>query len=229
MTLIKKLPARERPRERLREFGASSLSDSEILGLVLGTGSGRENAVEVARAIIEESGGLRGVAKRGLGELRRVNGIGEAKAARIVASVELGIRIVENSGCGGGLRRFECSVDIFESYRARLGLLRQEVFVAVGLNSKNEPIEEKVVARGSVNECRVEPSDVFRPMIAEAAVRTVLLHNHPSGDSTPSPHDVALTRRLVKVGQLVGIPVLDHLVLGSNSYSSLRDLGLLCD
>jgi len=106
-------------------------------------------------------------------------------------------------------------------------VLREEVFIVVGLNSRNESIHELAVAQGSVNECRVAPATVFRPMIVESAARAVLLHNHPSGDPTPSPHDVALTRRLVSVGKMVGIPILDHIIIGRNAYSSLRDLGLL--
>ncbi len=229
MVPMSKWPKQERPRERLREVGPVALSDSEILAILIGTGSGQENVVEVARRLLSDSDGLEGLTKQGLKGLGRFSGMGEAKASRIVAALELGIRVVERRGRKKSPLRFECSADIFESFRTRLGLKRQEVFVAVGLNSRNEAIREILVARGSSNECLVEPKEVFRPMIAEAASKTILLHNHPSGDPTPSPQDVALTRRLAKVGDLVGIPVLDHVVIGPSSYSSLRDLGLLAD
>ncbi len=223
---MNKWPERERPRERLKELGASALSDAELLGLVMGTGVGEKNAVDLSRELLAESGGLSGIRGQGLGAMGRIHGVGDAKAARVLAAIELGIRIVEQNGRGSKLTRFECSVDIFESYRARLGQLPHEIFLVVGLNAKNEVIKELTVAVGSINECRVEPSEVFRPLIAEAATRAVLLHNHPSGDATPSPEDVALTKRLVKVGELVGIKILDHLVVSNHAYSSLRDLGL---
>ena len=229
MASMAKWPKRDRPRERLRELGRASLSDSEILALVLGTGSSTENVMDVARRVLAEVGGFEGLARHGFGTLGRLAGVGEAKASRIIAAVEMGVRIVEQTGRKASSSRFVCSADIFESYRARFCLLKHEVFMVAGLNSRNEPIHELTVAMGSVSECHVDPPQVFRPMIAEAATRAILLHNHPSGDPTPSPHDVALTRRLAEVGELIGIPVLDHVVIGGSSYSSLRDLGLLCD
>jgi DNA repair protein RadC len=224
---MSKWPKRDRPRERLRELGPGALSDSEVLALLLSTGSGKENAVEVARRILVQGDGVEAIARQGIGELGRIAGVGEVKASRIVAAVELGFRIVEQTEQRKASARFESSADIFESYKTRLAVLREEVFIVVGLNSRNESIHELAVAQGSVNECRVAPATVFRPMIVEAAARAVLLHNHPSGDPTPSPHDVALTRRLVSVGKMVGIPILDHIIIGRNAYSSLRDLGLL--
>lgn len=229
MVSMRNWPRRDRPRERLREKGPAALSDSEILALVVGNGCADENAVETARRILSLVGGVDGLPGHGLGSLARIRGIGEAKASRIVAALELGTRVVERRATWSSHNRFECSADIFESYRARLGLLGHEVFVVIGLNSRNELIKEMVVGTGSVNECRIEPPEVFRPLIAEAAARTLLLHNHPSGDPTPSPHDIAVTRRLVQVGKVVGIPVLDHVVIGRGSYTSLRDLGILGD
>lgn len=224
-----KWPKRDRPRERLRKHGPAALSDSEVLALLLGTGSGQENALEVARGILVQGGGLEVLARLGLAELMRIAGVGEAKASRIMAGVELGFRIVEQAEKMQISCCFESSADIYELYKTRLALLREERFMVVGLNSRNQPVHEVVVAQGSVNECRVAPASVFRPMIVEAAARAVLLHNHPSGDPTPSPHDVALTRRLVTVGRAVGIPILDHIVIGRNAYSSMRDLGLLAE
>ncbi|MCP4602137.1 MAG: DNA repair protein RadC [Proteobacteria bacterium] len=222
-------PARERPRERLHELGPSALSDAELLALILGTGSGRMNVIDVAHQILAETGGLDRISSQGLGAISRLPGMGKAKGARVVAALELGVRVVEQTGRKALNNRFECSMDIFDVYKARLGQLRKEVFIVVGLNSKNEAIKELTVAEGSVKECYVEPIEVFRPLIIESATRAILIHNHPSGDSTPSPHDVAITRRLAKVGDLLGIMVLDHVVIGHNIYSSLRDLGLFTD
>lgn len=211
----------------MRELGPSALSDSELLALLLGTGNGKENVVEIARQLISKVGGLDKLAGMGRGQLHRLPGLGDAKATRIIAAVELGVRIVEQAARNRNGARFECSADIFETYRARFGRLRQEIFAVVGLNNKNQPVCEVVVAQGSVNECRVEPREVFRPLVAEAAARALLIHNHPSGDPTPSPSDLALTRRLVQVGDLVGIRVLDHVIITPFCHTSFRDLGLI--
>jgi len=216
----------DRPRERLREKGAKALGDAELVALLVGSGSGRENAVELARRVLSEAGGMERLSRLGMGALTSVTGLGEAKASRIVAAVELGVRIASRRA-GPGRRRFTCSADIWQAYRARLEPLLQEVFLVVGLNNKNEALREEVVAKGSVDECMVAPREVFRPMIVEAATRIVVLHNHPSGDPCPSPQDVALTRRLAEAGWMVGIELLDHLVVGRSSYVSLRDRGLL--
>jgi DNA repair protein RadC len=229
MSSISSWPERERPRERLKELGPRSLSDAELLALVIGAGSKGTNAVDAARRILVESGGLDGISDMGLGAIERLPFVGEAKGARIIACLELGQRALEIQRRKQRGGRMDCSADVFERHRSRLGNLRQEVFMAVGLSSKNEAIRELVIGQGSVNECRVEPREVFRPLIAEAATRAVLLHNHPSGDSQPSPYDVVLTRRLARVGDLVGIPILDHIVIARSSYSSLRDLGLLTE
>lgn len=220
-------PERDRPRERLREKGPSALGDAELLALILGTGTGPENVVDLARRMLCELGGWERLARLGLRGLASMPGVGEAKASRIVAAVELGIRAVERYAGKEDHGRFSCSADIYRAYRARLTTLAQEVMLVVGLNARNEPICEVEVARGSLSECAVGPREVFRPLIAEAAARAVAVHNHPSGDCTPSPHDVVLTRRLTDVGELIGIPILDHVIIGRGSYASLRDLGLL--
>lgn len=227
MSSIRSWPERERPRERLKELGPRALSDAEILALIIGAGSNGTNAVDAARRILAEVGGFDGMADLGLGSIERLPFVGKAKGSRLAASFEMGLRVVEGQKRKRSGARMDCSADVFDTYQARLGNLKQEVFIAIGLSSKNETIRELVVGQGTVNECRVEPREVFRPLIAEAATRAVLLHNHPSGDSQPSPYDVALTRRLARVGELVGIPILDHVVIARGSYSSLRDLGLL--
>jgi DNA repair protein RadC len=135
--------------------------------------------------------------------------------------------VIEKQSIQEGLNRFTCSRDIFRRYHGRLCRLRQEIFLVVGLNNKNEVLTEQVVAMGTVDECRVEPREVFRPMIVEAVARALLIHNPPSGDPSPSPEDISLTRRICEVGTLLGVPVLDHLIIGANRYSSLRDMGMM--
>ncbi len=229
MREIESWPDRERPTERLDEYGAACLSDAELLAIILGTGPRQENVVDTARRMIAHFGGIERLSEQGLGALLRVRGIGRVKAARITAAMELGVRVVEQR-LGKRLRNvFHASIDIYNAYSARLTGLRQELFLVIGLNVKNQVIRETTVAMGTIDECRVEPREVFRPLIAEAAARAILVHNHPSGDPTPSTYDVTLTRRLVRVGELVGIPILDHIIIGRLYHVSLRDLGLIME
>lgn len=212
--------------EALRRRGALSLSDTELVALLL-TQRDEGERFAVARKIAVAKDGLPELVDAGVAELRRRFHLSPRSAGRLLAAAELGVRIVERRQGAALSRQIGCSADVFESYRVRLGLLRQETFFAIGLSNRNQVIRERIVAVGTINECRVEPRDVFRPMIAESVARSVLVHNHPSGDPTPSPHDVALTRRLARVGQLIGIPVLDHVIIGRGEYASLRDLGLM--
>jgi len=229
MANMRLLPDHDRPRERLRRKGSAALGDAELVALLLGSGRSGENALDLARRLLSAAGGLGGLARAGPGWLARMDGMGEAKACRVAAALELGVRAVERAGAGPGGSRFACSRDIYDCYRARLEPLTQEVFLAVGLSNRNEPICERVVAIGGLCDCPVGPREVFRPMILEAAARFAVLHNHPSGDPTPSPDDVAITRRLADVGLLMGIPLVDHLVVGRGGYVSFRDAGLLGD
>ena len=225
MSAISQWPAGDRPRERLREKGARALGDAELVALLLGTGGASVDALELARRVLLASGGLERMGSGGVGALRAMPGVGEAKAARLIAAIEIGARIEERRRGVPGRPRFTCSADIYETYRCRMAPLVQETILVVGLNNKNEPLREEVVAIGSLDECAAGPREIFRPMVAEAAARVLLLHNHPSGDPTPSPEDVAFTRRLEEAGDLLGIPLLDHVVVGHGTYSSLRDLG----
>lgn len=229
MTTMRLLPDHDRPRERMKRKGSAALQDAELLALLLGAGRPGENALDLARRLLIGVGGLGGLARAGSGGLARMDGVGEAKACRVAAALELGVRAVERAGAGPGGSRFACSRDIYDAYRARLEPLTQEVFLVVGLSNRNEPICERVVAVGGLCDCPVGPREVFRPMIVEAAARFAALHNHPSGDPTPSPDDVATTRRLAEVGLLMGIPLVDHLVVGRSGYVSFRDTGLLGD
>ena len=220
-------PKSDQPLERLLRSGPSGLSDSELLALVIGGGRRGENAVEAARRILHAVGDLEQLLEQDTRSLRAIEGLGCARAARLVASLELVLRGVEQRAKQRVRGRFVCSRDIFEAYRDRLGWLRQEIFMVVGLNNRNEIIREEMVAKGTLNECYVEPREVFRPLITEAAARAVLVHNHPSGDPSPSPNDVALTRRLAKAGELMGVPILDHVIITRSGHASLRDLGLM--
>jgi DNA repair protein RadC len=213
----------------LWRLGPAALSDAELLALVLGTGNGKSDALELARRLLAQAGGADRLIGLEPAELKRLEGLGPGKAARLSGALMLALRALESRSRLAREGRFQCSRDIFEHFHKRLGLLKHEVFYAVGLSSRNEVLREVLVAKGTVNECRVEPQEVFRPLISEGAPRAVLVHNHPSGDPTPSPNDIALTRRLCQAAQLLGILILDHVVVGQKDFASLRDLGMMGD
>jgi len=215
----------ERPRERLLAYGPEPLSDVELLALILGAGGRAGSAVEVARRLLGRCGDLPELARAHPDELAATPGIGPARAAGIGAALELGRRLEVTAPARG--RRLLCSADVFDLFHPRLRHRAEEVFLALALDARNRCRRELWLARGGSSACAVEPRDAFRALLAERAAATVFLHNHPSGDPTPSPQDRALTRRLVAAGDLLGVRVLDHVIVGDGRYASLADRGEL--
>ncbi len=219
------LPADERPRERLLRLGPDALSPAELLGVLLGTGTRGLSAVEVGQRLLERCGGLRRLSSRLPREMAAVHGVGGARAARVAAAFALGrsagvLRIPRGE-------RFRSGGDIFRHYHGRMRDLRKEQFWAVLLDGKNRVLREERVSEGSLTASLVHPREVFAPAIRESAGAMVFVHNHPSGDPTPSVEDVEITRRLCAVADLVGIRVLDHVVVGDGAYVSFLERGLL--
>lgn len=217
--------AREGPRERLRREGREALSDEELVALVLGSGSVREPVTVLAARIVREAGGPAGLARAGIGALETLGGLGESKAARLIAAIELGRRVHQRPWAPGP--RIETSRDVDALLRARIADREVEHFVALALDAKNRVKAELRIATGGLAACPVAPADVFRALLREAAAGVVFVHNHPSGDATPSADDIALTDRLVRAGALLGVRVLDHVVVGREGYFSFVDAGLL--
>ncbi len=212
------------PRERLSDVGPRSLSDCELLALLLGTGS-RSEPVSVIAARLVEVHGSRGLAGVDARELARVHGIGPTKAARVVAAVELGRRLAARPlERGKPLRE---SADVYASFGPRLRDADAEHFLAVPLDARNRPLGEILLAVGGLSMCPVTPGDVFRALLRAVASGVVFVHNHPSGDPTPSPEDIALTRSLSNAGALLGVRVLDHVIVGSEGFFSFMDAGLI--
>ncbi len=214
----------DRPRERLLDHGAASLTAAELLAVVLRTGTEGESVLDQARAVIDAAGaGLRGLARLSRTELCRVKGIGPAKAAQLLAVVELAKRFGEEEFPPG--EAFRSSRDIYAHFRERLGDARHEHFYTVLLDNKHRKIRDVCVSQGSLTASIVHPREVFLPVIRESAAAVIFVHNHPSGDPTPSPEDIEITRRLREVGDLMGIRVLDHIVIGRGRYVSFVDDG----
>jgi DNA repair protein RadC len=218
-------PVGERPRERLLREGPDALSDAQLLAILLRVGRLNSSAVDVAMELLRQMDGLQGLANRGVEELCRVPGIGPAKTAQLKAAIELGKRVLAKPLSTG--TKIASSMDLFRHYYPRLRDLRHEVFKIVLLDAKHAIIRDATVSEGSLTLSIVHPREVFNLAVRESAAAAIFVHNHPSGDPTPSEEDRVLTARLVEAGELLGIEVLDHLVIGDNDYVSFADRGWL--
>lgn len=214
----------DRPRERLRSVGARNLSGRELLALLVGSGSRHGSAFEVAdRLLGEAAGSLRRLGSLDTTRLQNVGGVGAATAGRVLAALELGRRAaVENVEPEEPIRG---PGDVFRLMGPRLRDLAQEEFHALLLNTRHRVLREVAVTRGILDASLIHPREVFRPAVVEGAAGVILVHNHPSGDPAPSAEDRAVTRQLSEAGRAVGIPVLDHVIVGDGGYTSLAQAG----
>ena len=222
---IKQLPEGERPRERLIHKGEESLSDAELLGIIIRDGTPKESAVDIARKVLAKFGGFRELGTKTIPELCRIDGIGEAKAAQIKAVIAIAKRYSTISIKPG--ERFKGSQAVFNHFHEKLRDKKRELFLAVILDNKNRILKEIEISIGSLTSSIVHPREVFGPAIREHAASVIFVHNHPSGDPYPSNEDIEITERLKKASGIVGIKILDHIIIGNTKYFSLRDEGLL--
>lgn len=219
---MKDLSTNDRPREKLWQHGAQALGDNELVALVLGSGCHGRGALVVANELLAARGGLHGLVQASCGDLARVIGIGRARAAQLVAALELGRR----SLTGAPRARLQLKTPhqaaafLMPAFASRA----VEQFGVVLLDTKHRVIRTAIVAVGGLNTAAIEPREVFREATLGGAAAVVVFHNHPSGDPTPSPDDVELTRRLVAAGVLMGIDVVDHIILGDVRYCSLKEM-----
>ncbi len=223
---IKDWPEDERPRERLLKYGSDILSNAQILAIILRTGSKDGSALDLATSLLKKFGTLRALESASLAELCIVKGIGPAKVAQIKAAFSLSKRLKAEPL--DQKNPFKTSEDVCRFYSSRIDGLKKEVFICALLDSKNRPFKNITISEGTITSSLVHPREVFSPAIKESAVSVLFVHNHPSGDPTPSNDDIELTKRLVKTGELIGIGVLDHIIIGNNgSYVSFLDKGLI--
>jgi len=227
MRKIKDWPEAERPREKILLQGSAALTDAELLALVLRTGDAASgtSAVDQARLLLSRFRNLRGLARATAAELSETKGIGPAKAAEMLAVFELARRFGGEDLQPGA--RYTCSAEVYRHFHERLRDHRKEVFIALLLDSKNRVLREVRISEGSLNASIVHPREVFAPVVRESAAAVLFVHNHPSGDPTPSREDLELTRRLREAGELMGVRVLDHIIIGSGQYVSFVDRGLM--
>ncbi len=222
--LIRDLPTQERPRERLKEKGAASLSTAELLAIILRTGAASESVLDVATRLLARFDGLAGLTRASFGQLCLEHGLGEAKVAQLKAALELGRRLVSSHPDERAV--VKSPEDIANLLQAEMGFLEQEELKVVLLNSKNQVIAIPGVYKGSVNTSLIRISELFREAVRQNCPALVLVHNHPSGDPNPSSEDIEVTEQAVAAGKLLDIEVLDHLIIGQHRYVSLRERGL---
>jgi len=221
---IREMPVEERPRERLRAVGAGPLTNAELIAILLRTGGSGENVVALGQRLIARFQGVGGLALASLSELCEVKGVGEAKGSQVLAGIELGRRIV--SALPDERRVVRCSDDIDRLLRAEMVDLAQEELRVVLLNARGQVLGVRTAAIGTADKAPVTLRDVFRAAVKDNAASIAVVHNHPSGDPSPSPDDVALTAQIVEAGGMLGIELLDHVVISRGGYVSMRERGL---
>ena len=223
---IKDLPINERPREKLIKYGVESLSNAELLAIIIRTGHNEDTAIDLANRILSiDSSGIKFLCQATVEELIRVKGIGHCKAAQIIAAIELGKRI-SSRGVESKLK-VDSPLVVVELLMDDMKFLNKEHFRVILLNTKNQIISIEEISIGNLNSSIVHPREVFNIAIRRSANSIILVHNHPSGDSTPSTEDINITRRLIEAGNIIGIKVLDHIIIGDNNYTSLKQKNII--
>ncbi|NLC65549.1 MAG: DNA repair protein RadC [Clostridium sp.] len=225
MDKIKDMPQMERPQERLLRYGPESLSNSELLAVILRTGTKKTNVIKLSSNIIDSFGGLNGLLESSKEELMKINGIKEAKAAQILSVAELSKRFLTFRS--GDDYKILSPADAANLLMVELRSLKQEVLKVILLNTKNAVIGTYNASVGSLNSSIVHPREVYKEAIRKSAASIIIAHNHPSGDPTPSSQDIAVTNRIKEVGKIVGIELLDHIIIGDGNFISLKEKKLL--
>jgi DNA repair protein RadC len=221
---IHDMPTGERPRERLKHHGAEALSTAELVAILLRTGSRGENALTLATRLLIEFGGLGGLSRANLSELSAVRGVGQAKAAQLKAGLEIGRRLL--IAAPDERPQITSPADAANLLMLEMGHLEQEHLRLLLLDTKNRVLASPTIYKGNVNTSVIRVSELFREAIRHNSVALIIAHNHPSGDPTPSPEDVRVTRQIFEAGKLLDVEVLDHLIIGQGHYVSLKERGL---
>ncbi|MGG7098002.1 RadC family protein [Clostridium sardiniense] len=220
------IPENERPKEKLLRYGAESLSNPELLAIVLRTGTKGENVLNLSQKIIAELNGLNGILNASVKEMTKIKGVKEAKASQILAIAEL-FRRFNTYKSFNEFKRITSPREVANMLYGEMGASNQEVLKLIILNTKNEVVKIKDVFKGSLNSSLVHPREIFNEAIRSSAASIIICHNHPSGDPTPSSEDIKVTTRINQSGEIIGIKLIDHIIIGRNNYVSLKEKGIL--
>lgn len=212
----------ERPRERLINCGAASLSDSELLAIILRIGSKQENVINLAQRILSQYN-LKQLSQINTAQLMKIHGIKESKAAQIAACFEIARRLEVFSE--DAKPKIASPEDVYKRIYPKLREQKKEMFIELCLDTKNQIIKEDTISIGSLNANIVHPREVFKVALAESAAHIIVAHNHPSGDPTPSREDIEITKKLIEAGKIIGIDVLDHVIIGDKRHFSMKEAG----
>lgn len=223
MNLLAEVPIESRPRERLEQYGEKALANHELLAILLRTGIKGTNVISVALQVLNAFDDLYYLKTVSLEELMMVSGIGKTKAIELKAAIELGMRITQAPQLKMG--QITSSRQVGEMMLAEMSDLQQEHVVVLYLNTKNEIIKKETIFKGGLNSSVAHPREIFKGAVRYSAARLAIVHNHPSGCPDPSDADITFTRRVAECGELMGVEVLDHLIIGQNSYVSLKEIG----
>ncbi len=222
---LKELPNEEKPREKAKKYGIENLTNVELLSILFRTGSKQKSIKDFCCDFFNEIGGLEGLKKVRYSSIIKISGMGEAKALTLLAAIELGKRL---SGKEKKEKiKIKSTQDVFQNYEKFFENELQEKFCVLFLNNRNEVITEKIIFLGTANYSIVHPRDVFYESILNNAIKIICIHNHPTGDVTPSKEDIKITNQLKEAGQILGIPLLDHVIIGNQSYYSFLERGQL--
>ncbi len=218
---IKDIPINERPRERLIKYGVNNLSNEELLAILLKTGCKEYNVKELSNILLKELGGIKGLRNISINSLNRIKGIGKVKSIELLSALELGKRVyyVEEKNN----IKLNNTTKIFEYFKDLFINEDQENFYAIYLNTKSKLITYKLLFKGTINMSCVHPREIFKHAVLESAYSIIIMHNHPSNDTTPSPQDEEVTNSLMELGKTMGIPVVDHIIFGKDNYYSFYE------
>lgn len=219
---IKDIPLQDRPMEKLTMLGVKSLTDSELLAILINNGTKKENAVQLAQKIFSQNSFLE-LSEKTINELNKFKGIGQSKACRILACLELASRLKFQFK----KKKIDNPQDIIKMLIQKMQNLKQENFIILLLDARNNLLKSETVFIGTLNETTVHPREIFQNAIKESAAGIIIAHNHPSGDPTPSLDDIKMTKALAKAGKILDMPVIDHLILGGHKYFSMKEAGVI--
>lgn len=223
--MIKEMPTLERPREKMINYGSNSLSNAELLAILIGSGNAKQNAIELSRDIINNFGGLIALTDITHEELISIRGIGDAKACNILAALELNKRV--SAYALNKRMKITSPNDVCNLFMDELRYDKKEKFIIVLLNTKSEIISKELISIGNLNSSIVHPREVYKYAIKKSAASVLFIHNHPSGNPDPSKNDKNITRRLTEVGEIIGINVVDHIIIGNNRYFSFKENNMI--
>jgi len=223
--MIKEMPTLERPREKMINYGSKTLSNAELLAILIGSGNAKQNAIELSRMIINNFGGLVALTDITHEELTTIRGIGDAKACNILAALELNKRV--SAYALNKKVKITSPNDVCNIFMDELRYDKKEKFIIVLLNTKSEIISKELISIGNLNSSIVHPREVYKYAIKKSAASILFIHNHPSGNPEPSKNDKNITKRLTEVGEIIGIDVIDHIIIGNNRYFSFKENNLI--